>query len=33
MVAGADRTMGLGHGHHISDAASERHRGPPEGGA
>ena len=30
MVAGADRAMGLGHGHHISDAASKRHRGPPE---
>ncbi len=28
MVAGADRAMGLGHGHHIIDAASERHLGP-----
>ena len=27
MVAGADRTVGLGHGHHISDAGSERHPG------
>ena len=31
MVAGADRAMGLGHGHHISDAASERHRGRHRG--
>ena len=27
MVAGADRTVGLGHSHHIRDAGSERHPG------
>ena len=26
MVAGADRTVGLGHGLHISDAPAARHR-------
>ena len=26
MVAGTDRTVGLGHGHHISDAPAERYR-------
>ena len=32
MVAGADRTVGLGHGRHISDAPARRHRPAAAGG-